>query len=210
MTIGRCRNCPTVSIPPVLCPRAPPATLHHPVSLPVTKAPAVPRMLSSNLCLQAQYGAVSLGSTFGQESSYLVNSITRAPGCLRQWPSGKGRDLLTAGAQLWMSCPAVGPQRRRASVWTLQITVQGFLGILRKNHPGRLLNKFPGPTAELLNQHLQGPGELCVECTLEILLSSFRTCRPSSAFTDVEPRPGTGSLSGVTQKSGAAACSVQA
>ena len=147
---------------------------------------------------------------FWTESSYLVNSITRAPGCLRQWPSGKGRDLLTAGAQLWMSCPAVGPQRRRASVWTLQITVQGFLGILRKNHPGRLLNKFPGPTAELLNQHLQGPGELCVECTLEILLSSFRTCRPSSAFTDVEPRPGTGSLSGVTQKSGAAACSVQA
>lgn len=74
------------------------APLLPPCTTPVIKAPAVTRMLSSNLCLQAQYRAVSLGSTFGQESSYLVDCITRAPGCLREQPSEKGRFLLTVGA----------------------------------------------------------------------------------------------------------------
>lgn len=81
--------------------------------------------------------------------------------------------------------PCSGPSETRS----LHVDL---LRVPRKNHPGPLLNKCPGPTADPLRQHVQGPGEPCTECALEILLSRFRKCRPNSAFTDVEPRPGAG------------------
>lgn len=94
----------------------------------------------------------------------------------------RGRDFLSVEAVPW--APAVGPQMRSLHLDVLRGP--------RKNHPGPLLNKFPGPTADPSNQHVQGAGEPRGECALEVLLRSFGKCRPHSAFTDVEPRPRAG------------------
>lgn len=68
----------------------------------------------------------------------------------------------------------------------------------QKESPWALVKQiqFPGPIADPPNQHMQGPGEPRGECALEVLLSSFGKCRPHSAFTDVEPRPGAGACRG--------------
>lgn len=52
----------------------------------------------------------------------------------------------------------MGPWRLEGPIWTLKTIMQHFLSISRKNHPGYLLNIFPGPTTDPVNQHLQGPG----------------------------------------------------
>lgn len=101
----------------------------------------------------------------------------------------RGRDLLSVEAAPWASCPRSGPSETRSLHLDLP-------RVPRKNHPGPLLNKFPGPIADPPNQHMQGPGEPRGECALEVLLSSFGKCRPHSAFTDVEPRPGAGACRG--------------
>lgn len=146
-------------------------------------------LLSSLLLLQAQYSAVSPDSTLGQESSYLVNSVPRAPGMSQGVTISERQRPSLCGSRALGIVPRSGPSETRSLHLDL-------LTVPRKHHPGPLLNKFPGPTADPLRQHVQGPGEPHVKCALEILPSPFGKCRPNSAFTNVEPRPGAGGLSG--------------